>query len=172
MKKLIKQTAYISIAIAVLLGAFGCKARKVALTRIDSVSTIEASKVATIKETAVDTSKIAVNKQVIISDTSGVKTIITPVEGKPVTVENGVFKGEASRVEIVGKKGVNIKSTNTSFTQKGLTVDRVIDSASTKKETVNVSKKIKNTETKPDYSWIVWIIGVLVVIYFGWRLIK
>ncbi len=155
------------------LMAVGCKARKVLNTHTDSVVKTNEAKNTSIKVASVDTGKKITNKIVLTQDSAGFKVTITPVPGKPIKVNNdGSFTGEASNVEIIGHKKTNTRSDEKTTEQKGTSHTKSVDSTTTKKQEQHVQKKIKNISTKPDYSWIWWTAGAMIMLFIAWNIYK
>lgn len=143
----------------------GCKARKVALKVKDSTaSQSEASKTHT-EESTVDRTKTSDIKIVAQTDSSTTTTIITPADGKIIEVnKDGSFKGEAKSVSTTTKKGGKINTQENKQINNDVKTDLKKDRSGQKKQSVTVHQKDKDVATKPDYSWIIYVvIGVIVL---------
>lgn len=152
----------------------GCKARKVLTTRTDSAVTTNTTKKAEIKETSIDTGKKITTNEVVNEDSSTTTTEATPVPGKIVTInKDGSVTGEFTSIKSVTKKHGTSKQTEKTTEQKHESKTRTVDSTANIKQDTRVQKKIKSVESKPDYSWILWTAGGLlligVVLYFIWK---
>lgn len=155
----------------------GCKARKVTLRTSDSVESYENTNKSHIEQTHSDKSKIFQIDLNSKTDSSETTTTIIPAEGKTITVnKDGSFSGEAKSVISHTKKAVQKKSERNKQIENNITEALKKDTSSVQKKEVAVHKKDKQTESKPAYGWIIYlVIGVIIlagafVVY--WRMRK
>jgi FtsZ-interacting cell division protein ZipA len=154
----------------------GCKARKVALVKSDSISTSQEATKTHIEQTQVDKSKSSEVTVTTSTDSSETTTVITPVEGKPIVVnKDGSFSGEAKSVVNTTKKKSNQQQQQQKTVDNNIQTTSAKDSSSNKKAEVHVQKKSKQVESKPNNGWIIYVaIGILilfvgVILYFKFR---
>lgn len=149
---------YLIIIACFALLSFGCRVRKVAITKTDSVSFSHADVKSDEVISHIDTSKHIVKSSTVTTDS-----------GTTTTTETGNFKD--------GKlNGPGTKTTTKSHHSKktkvksDVNVNGIIDHSELSKDSlVNdstaFSKKVKNTSNNPDYSWFISIVyGICAVI--------
>lgn len=148
-----------------LLMLEGCNTRKVAITHTDSTAVTTIAKEVHSIETHIDTGKVKQTTQIVASDTGSYVIQVTPKDGKVITVTSGgIFTGEATSVSIKGKKGISKTMAYLLLDNKGITDTKKVDSTAAIKQIVHLEKKIKAVDSKPDYSWILWIVGIICVL--------
>jgi hypothetical protein len=145
----------------IILTITGCS-RKVLRTE-DSFK--KDSLVETIKETALDTSKVKTTKEIKTDSISEYEITVIPVDSlKPVSingliVNNGIisFKKKSSNSKYQKEENVQ---------QKGLSkaTERVKVKVETKKSNSNIK-----IDKKPSYGWILYLAGLLTVLYILYR---
>lgn len=139
----------------VLLIALGCScsSRKTSTEKVKEVQKIEAT------ETITDKSKIETNVKVI-DCTDIQEQIIEPIDNTKEIVINGkTYKNV--RFKTLKKKN------NISTDAKEVISNNVVKKANTKTET-KIDKKIKQTERKSSYCWLLWFL-LIIPIYFVYK---
>jgi len=136
-----------------LLILTSCGSRKTNTEKVKEVQKIETS------ETTTDKSTIETNVKVIdCTDTS--EQIIEPIDNtKEIVIDGKVYKNV--RFKTLKKKN------NISTTEKEVIQNNVVKKANTKVET-KIDKKVKQTERKSSYWWILWLL-LIIPIYYLYR---
>jgi len=136
-----------------LLILTSCGSRKTNTEKVKEVQKIETS------ETTTDKSIIETNVKVIdCTDTS--EQIIEPIDNTKEIVINGkTYKNV--RFKTLKKKN------NIVVEQKEVIANNVVKKANTKAET-KIDKKVKQTERKSSYWWLLWFL-LIIPIYYLYR---
>lgn len=152
--------------ILIALSLFSCKARKVALSKVDSTTNTKTESQVKKETSSIDTGKIDIHTEVMSVDSSQYEVSIE-TGGKIINVVDGNYSGPADKVIIKGKKQSQTKTTEHKQEIKGLTTQAILDSTGTAETKTTTHKKTKDTEAKPDYSWIVWLVGIIGVLFLS-----
>jgi hypothetical protein len=161
------------LLIAALTIFTGCKSRKVLNAKIDSTAITSVYKQAHIEESHIDTGSIKIKKEIATYDSSDIKVVIIPIAGKIIRInKDGIFTGEALKVEIINKKQTSTKQTEFKSEHRAINDQKKEDSSFTKRQQISISKKTKSIDAKPNYSWIWWIGGLFVIAIFVYQLYK
>jgi len=136
-----------------LLILTSCGSRKTNTDKVKEVQKIETS------ETITDKSIIETNVKVIdCTDTQ--EQIIEPIDNtKEIVIDGKTYRNV--RFKTLKKKN------NISTTQKEVIQNNVIKKANTKAET-KIDKKVKQTERKSSYWWLLWFL-LIIPIYYLYR---
>ena len=144
----------------------GCKSRKVMLNKTDSTET---SKVATQTHTDQNSVDLSQSNQVTVSsstDSSETTTVITPAEGETISVQpDGSFTGKAKSITTTTKnaKKKDVKKQKQVATNIATKISK--DSSGTATKEVAVHKKVKETESKANNGWIIYLcLGILLIL--------
>jgi len=134
-----------------LLLLTSCGTRKTQTEKVKEVQKIETS------EKTTDKSIIETNVKVIdCTDTS--EQIIEPIDNtKEIVIDGKAYKNV--RFKTLKKKN------NISTTKKENIQNNVVKNANTKVET-KIDKKIKQTERKNSYWWLLWFLLIIPIYYF------
>lgn len=155
----------IIIYILILLSSCGIfKTRSVSIAKKDStitsVSTSNLIKQASHKDTS--------SKKVITisssTDSTTTETKITPIQGIPFVFNNGVFNGQATSVDVISKKKDKTQSSSTTTQKNAIQDSTSSDSSGSSSKKVAVSTYNKSVVSKPDYKWIIYVVGILLVL--------
>jgi len=145
-----------------------CKVRQVQKSATDSTvtrkETVKTDSVIKANDTASTQSK-----KLVISSDSG-KTIITiiPDSGQVITFDSntGLFTGKAKIIESTHNYGRKKNVTSSINTQKDSSKTVQVNKSEIKTNSTHFVKQVKNTESKPNYSWIWYMAAVGAVILF------
>jgi hypothetical protein len=162
------------VTMFVLSGCGIFKNRTVHVNKLDSMSKNEETSRVKEKVSQNDTGTIKTNSTVKTfstvheTDNTTTETHITPTQGKPFTVDpDGTFHGEAQLVntkiyknhskdkkkEVDEQKQVDEK--------KGISNHFKKHSSNTKKQEIQLQKRIKDIMAKPNYNWILIVAAIL-----------
>lgn len=144
---------YAVILIVILAVTCSCGIRKTQTEKVKEVQKIETSEITT------DKSTIETNVKVIdCTDTS--EQIIEPIDNtKEIVIDGKVYKNV--RFKTLKKKN------NISIDKKENIQNNVVKKANTKAET-KIDKKVKQTERKSSYWWLLWFL-LIIPIYYLYR---
>lgn len=156
-----------TLLIALSLIGVGCKARKVALHKTDSVVTSASSATVHTETARKDsvTTKTTTNTKTTDNSTSTVT--IVPDSGHIITVSTDkgfIFTGRAKIISYIGHKNIVDTTHMTSNSLWQSKTFQVHDSTAQSQSKTEVHKKDKVVESKPSYRWMVWVAGILAVI--------
>lgn len=144
----------------------GCKARKVSLNKTDSTASSQMASQTHSDNVVVDLSKS--NEVTVASSTDSSETItsITPMEGETINVnKDGSFTGKAKSIITTTKNAKKKDVRKEKHVATDITAKITKDSTGTATNEVAVHKKIKETESKSSYGWIIPLcIGILIVL--------
>jgi hypothetical protein len=154
----------------------GCKSRQVAIHRVDSTSVHssvrQTADVSTHKDSSTTDSKILT----VTDDSSKTETTITPVPGKTITInKDGSFTGEAAKVEVKHSKGTHKNVNTNTHEQKAVKDSSDHKTIQAQKDSTHIETKTKQVVSKPDYGWIKYAVGFLLLmglLYWGYRKLK
>lgn len=163
----------ILIAITALLFSTGCKTRQTKLKVFDSTGVSKQNTKEAVTETTIDktkTNEVSVTKK---TDSTVTTTVITPADGKTIKVgTDGTFTGEAKSINTTTKKAINESTEKRKDTYNDIVKTFKKEVTITTYQTVTVHKKDKETEAKPDYSFIWWIGGGLLILFGVYLVLK
>lgn len=158
------------LILLLILISFSCKSRQVAIEKTkEDLSVNSESKTAskesdnTITETKTESSKTDISEVLEIEETfipfdPSKPILITDSEGNTKTVNNGSYSIKKKKT-----KANVIEKDNTSVIEEKA-VKKDIESNSTVKLSQEKDSKAKNTISKPDYSFVWWLIPWLIII--------
>jgi len=130
-----------------------CGTRKTSTDKVKEFQKIETSEITTDKSTTETNVKV-----IDCTDTS--EQIIEPIDNtKEIVIDGKVYKNV--RFKTLKKKN------NISTTQKEVIQNNVVKKANTKAET-KIDKKVKETERKSSYWWLLWFL-LIIPIYYLYR---
>ena len=139
-----------------------CGARKVNIEKLevkkDSVATTEVKVITVETKQKTDSTNIAV-----VTDSSEIT--ITPIDTcKEIIVEGKVYKNVVLKIK---KTKTNSLYTNKKKESETKRIDSTATSKVIKKEVVD--SKLKTIDKKADYSWIMWLLLLILILYLLWR---
>lgn len=139
-----------------------CGARKVNIEKLevkkDSVATTEIKVITVETKQKTDSTNI-----VVVTDSSEIT--ITPIDTcKEIIVEGKVYKNVVLKIK---KTKTNSLYTNKKEESETKRIDSTATSKVIKKEVVD--SKLKTIDKKADYSWIVWLLLLILILYLLWR---
>jgi len=151
---------YILIVLSFIL--VGCGARKVDVNK------------SIVKKDSVVETKVEVKTEItkLVNDSTNAKTevcedelILTPID----TTKEMVVNGKHYKNVVLRHKKTKTNSLYTNNKRESETKHK--DSVATTKAAVKSSAniKIKHTDKSADYSWFIWLILIIIIIYTLWR---
>lgn len=168
------------IMIGILCLLTACKTRQVAIQKKDSTNVKTSVASTSVQLHVVDTSKetqrasIQQTQHVVLTDSSGTVTVITPVDSSSVTVgPDGVFYGRAKSITTTRHDRKTEDSQDNTNTELLLYIQHRIDSLKTvnatlmKRDSTHVDDMKKNIVAKPDYGFMRWLIPIGAIIAVG-----
>jgi hypothetical protein len=150
----------IILLLAILLTS--CGARKVDLSKIEikKDSVVETKVIVTTIE-----NKIKTDSTNIVTTIDDSEITITPIDTcKEIIVEGKVYKNVVLKIK---KNKANTLYTNNKTESNNKRVDSVATIKVNKTE--KVSGKNKTIDKKADYSWILWLLLLILILYQLWR---
>lgn len=171
-----KKSVWLCFSLCGLLLFFdACKARKVAITHLDSTSVSHSVKNTDSVVVKKDTSSHKVSQVVISSDSGTTTTVYLPDSGKFITVEKDSITGVGKIV----KTHHYVKhqtATKNVLNQSKQNDSTSFHKAQVKSDSVHVDKKTKIVVATPTYGWIIYVaIGIavlLLIIFILWKVFK
>lgn len=139
-----------------------CGARKVNIEKLevkkDSIATTEVKVITVETKEKTDSTNIAV-----VTDSSEIT--ITPIDTcKEIIVEGKAYKNVILKIK---KTKTNSLYTNNKKESETKRIDSTATSKVIKKEVVD--SKLKTIDKKADYSWIMWLLLLILILYLLWR---
>lgn len=166
MKKILSIILLITFALIICNMFSSCKARKVSLSKVDSNTTQNKEQKVSVITSTQDTGKVNTTSTTTQKDSASYQVNIK-VGGKEVKIINGNYSGPADEITITGKHQSSVNEVKNIAEIKGLSTTSKVDSSSKENSETSVSKKLKDTATKPDYSWLIYAaIGVVIILLF------
>lgn len=164
-----KKLMIYSIAAVLLLTMLGCKSRQVSLQVSKTEDHSFTDQKITKDSVHTDTGKTFTQFKSELMAKDSFDIVITTDTGI-VSVVNGSFTGKAKSISIKGNHAL----TNNVFKaiedlHAETTKVSVTDSAH-KQTDITLENKNKETKTKPDYSWILWVAGIGILLFVGFSI--
>ena len=150
------------LLLIICLLLISCGSRKVVVDKLnvkkDSIATTEVKVITVEAKEKTDSTNI-----VTVIDSSEIT--ITPIDTrKEIIVEGKVYKNVVLKIK---KSKTNSSYTNKKKESETKRIDSTATSKVIKKEVVD--SKLKTIDKKADYSWIIWLFLLILILYLLWR---